>query len=293
MSILLDALKKSEAQRRLGEAPTLESPAFSPETRGLRDRSWIPVVMSLSAAAMILWFGLVQFREAGEPSGQPSHVSIAQTDDAISEIDDSRESLADAGAPTATTPLKNYRESQSRVTGENIRRSARDKAIQSGKTQDLPLKTFSRETPGSVADNKPSGVESSGKSAAATDPYAELQTQVQDARHNVPEPYSIGPLSAGTPNAGTANPASAGDELEPYMTEPISYWQLPQSVRDSLGELRVSVLVYAENPQDRFLLVNGQRLREQESLDDGLLLLEIQRDRAIFSYRDYRFQLKS
>jgi hypothetical protein len=55
----------------------------------------------------------------------------------------------------------------------------------------------------------------------------------------------------------------------------------------------VSVLVYAENPQDRFLLVNGQRLREQESLDDGLLLLEIQRDRAIFSYRDYRFQLKS
>ena len=77
------------------------------------------------------------------------------------------------------------------------------------------------------------------------------------------------------------------------MTEPISYWQLPQSVRDSLGELRVSVLVYAENPQDRFLLVNGQRLREQESLEDGLLLLEIQRDRAIFSYRDYRFQLKS
>jgi len=34
-------------------------------------------------------------------------------------------------------------------------------------------------------------------------------------------------------------------------------------------------------------------LHEKEELSDGLLLLEIQRDRAIFSYRNYRFQLKS
>jgi general secretion pathway protein B len=106
-------------------------------------------------------------------------------------------------------------------------------------------------------------------------------------------PDSVNSPVPGKVEPGAARTAGADDQLEPYLAEPISYWQIPQSVRDSMGELHVSVLVYADDPQDRFLLVNGQRLQEQEELSDGLLLLEIQRDRAIFSYRNYRFQLKS
>lgn len=293
MSILLDALKKSEAQRRLGEAPTLDTPAFSPETGGRGDRAWIPAAMSLPAAALILWFGLVQFRDTGEPSGPQSGASSVQADAGTEALGDSNGHLADAGSPVATTPLKNYRESQAPAPPENARRSKRDKANPPDKPRELPLETFAGDTPGSAADRQPPGLESEGKSPPAADAYAELQAQVQRARPATSETVSTEATAADATDSGSASSGSPRDGLEPYVAEPISYWQLPQSVRDSLGDLRVSVLVYAENPQDRFLLVNGQRLREQESLDDGLLLLEIQRDRAIFSYRDYRFQLKS
>jgi hypothetical protein len=60
-----------------------------------------------------------------------------------------------------------------------------------------------------------------------------------------------------------------------------------------MPELHITVLVYAENPQDRFLLINGERLREKEEVSEGLVLEEILRDHAIFSYRNYRFQVKS
>ena len=77
------------------------------------------------------------------------------------------------------------------------------------------------------------------------------------------------------------------------MPEAISYWQVPESKRAGLPDLRISVLVYAEQPENRFLLLNGERMREGEELENGLFLEEIQRDKAIFVYKNYRFHLKS
>jgi general secretion pathway protein B len=67
---------------------------------------------------------------------------------------------------------------------------------------------------------------------------------------------------------------------------------LPQGVRDNLPEIKITVLVYAEEPDDRFVLTNGQRLAEKDELQSGLVLDEIRRDGAIFLYRKYRFLVK-
>jgi hypothetical protein len=80
--------------------------------------------------------------------------------------------------------------------------------------------------------------------------------------------------------------------LEPHIAEPISYWELPQGVRDNLPEIKITVLVYADKPDDRFLLTNGQRMAEKDELQNGLVLDEIRRDGAIFLYRKYRFLVK-
>ena len=85
---------------------------------------------------------------------------------------------------------------------------------------------------------------------------------------------------------------SGPSKLEPHIAEPISYWELPQGVRDGLPEIKISVLVYSEKPEDRFLLTNGQRLAEKDSLESGLVLDEIRRDGAVFLYRKYRFLVK-
>ncbi|MCK5307443.1 MAG: general secretion pathway protein GspB, partial [Zetaproteobacteria bacterium] len=54
-------------------------------------------------------------------------------------------------------------------------------------------------------------------------------------------------------------------------------------------EIKFSVLVYAKNPADRFVLINGQRLVEGDSPQPGLIVKEIRRDGVIFSYRLYQF----
>jgi general secretion pathway protein B len=112
------------------------------------------------------------------------------------------------------------------------------------------------------------------------------------------EPGQLNPDAAAerleaSPGEVAKEAEKGGDRLEPYVSEPLSYWQMPQSLRDSMPPLHITVLVYAEKPSDRFLLINGERLHEKETLSDGLVLEEIQRDRAIFTYRNYRFQVKS
>ena len=63
-------------------------------------------------------------------------------------------------------------------------------------------------------------------------------------------------------------------------------------MRDDLPEMRITVLVYAERPQDRFVLVNGQRMVERDKLEGGVVLEEIRRDGAVFLFRTYRFLVK-
>ncbi len=67
MSILLEALKKSEAQRRLGETPTLQTPITAEESSPEAVRYWIPAVMLVLTAALITWMGLAQFRPVATP----------------------------------------------------------------------------------------------------------------------------------------------------------------------------------------------------------------------------------
>ena len=89
-------------------------------------------------------------------------------------------------------------------------------------------------------------------------------------------------------NRETAEPG----EQEPYQPQrpaEITYWQLPEPVRNELPEFRISVLVFSREPADRFILLNGQRLQEGDEYQPGLVTEEIRRDGVVFSYRRYRF----
>jgi len=77
--------------------------------------------------------------------------------------------------------------------------------------------------------------------------------------------------------------------FEPQEPAPISYWELPDSVRAQVPEIKFTVLVYARRPQDRFVLIEGQRLAEGDSLPSGPKIVEIRLDGVVFSYRLYRF----
>jgi general secretion pathway protein B len=62
MSILLDALKKSEEQRQLGKAPSIHSPVAEPGDGRPGAPPWIPLALMAVSAIAMAWIGWQQFR---------------------------------------------------------------------------------------------------------------------------------------------------------------------------------------------------------------------------------------
>ena len=95
-------------------------------------------------------------------------------------------------------------------------------------------------------------------------------------------------VDSGMPASNTSG-ANARKQIQNQIPEPISYWELPDAIRADVPEIKFSVLVYANKPADRFVLINGQRLGEGDSSQPGLVVMEIRREGVVFSYRLYQF----
>jgi hypothetical protein len=268
MSILLDALKKSEEQRRIGQAPDIHSAAAQPPVGGGNAPHWIPVAMVAASVIVMAGIGWLQLRAPEElPSAAEPEMAVQETGDAAdtrrAEGGKSgagpRKSMPMAAVPNHTrTPVETYSGNDKPAPGAS---QSPETAKSSARTQvNENFRTFQAES----AENATSGKKAP---AAAPEPKAPASRQV--ASETEPESQDA-----------------------PAALEPISYWQLPQSVRDDLPELRITVLVFADKPEDRFLLVNGQRLVEKDEIPGGVLLDEIRRDGAVFQYRKYRFLVK-
>lgn len=66
---------------------------------------------------------------------------------------------------------------------------------------------------------------------------------------------------------------------------------LPEAVRRQLPPLKVGGSVWSEQPASRFILVDGQLLREGEAVAPGLVLERIGPKRAQLRWREQRFEL--
>jgi general secretion pathway protein B len=112
-----------------------------------------------------------------------------------------------------------------------------------------------------------------------------IERAVADVERQAEQPASPRSDPADTEAAARNLSAAAVSGRRNY----IDFWELPDNVRSDLPEMRLSVMVYAEQPEDRFVLLNGQRLYEGDELQPGLVVSEVRRDGVIFSFRRYRF----
>ncbi|MCK4950848.1 MAG: general secretion pathway protein GspB [Gammaproteobacteria bacterium] len=68
--------------------------------------------------------------------------------------------------------------------------------------------------------------------------------------------------------------------------------QLPDSVQRNLPDLKYSGHLYSSNPSRRKLIINGRSMKEGEWVNNNLQLDEITMDGAIFSYKEYYYQVE-
>lgn len=259
MSILLEALRKSEKNQHAHETPTIHSDdQAATVSESLRTG---PLALLLIAALFLSgWF---IWRQYQPPAGsyQPPVTLEADRAQAVSQpVENERQ--ADQAAPQ--TPAVDNSAGQNRTPVESYQPPENDVTT----------------------------------TAVAQEP-AKSQAPEQAEEDLVGRPVSSqqktgSDLSASTPKTAMSDEPteSKSDRYHPGEPAPLGYWDLPDAVRAEVPVIKFSVLVYAADPADRFVLINGQRLAEGDSAKPGLVVEEIQRDGVLFSYRLYRFLVK-
>lgn len=278
MSILLDSLRKSEAQRKIKEAPSIHS-AETYGTPSRRAVQWPALALMIAAGLAISWFGWQQFADPGAGGETPQ---LASTDDAVGPDDNA--ARQQTPSPQSPRPGRQARTPVERLdsTEEGVPQTPAPDGAPSPLER---IAAFVDEEGGTDIAHDESEIDAplSEDSGHGEDDGANLEDDPGPRAGEAADDFTVlrrpGSRDSSTPDEIAAD-------------EPRSYWQLPQSWREGMPEFRITVLVYAEAAEDRFLLMNGERLHEGDEVEGGVVLEEIRRDGAVFSYRQTRFLVK-
>jgi general secretion pathway protein B len=308
MSLILEALKKSEAKRRLGEAPDLETPFAAQRRRG----SPLPfIVAAIVIAAGAGWWLL---RTPAVPAGAVSTPAPEKPLAAVAPAAPLKPAAANPptvtsapppAAPVASAksaaemaqisqwvavgpgPMQTVGANSKRAAGANAAGNAVDSLPAPAAVPKAPIVAPPAVAPNPVAVvTPPPGVKKT-EPAAEPAPVAGLKKPEPPAMAapaagvKKPEPPPEAALAAGMKKPQPAPASASGSGAPPY-------YELPFSVRKDLPALKLSMHVYAPEPAQRFIILNDSRMIEGNSQDD-LALKEIRPDGAVFEFKGQRF----
>jgi general secretion pathway protein B len=301
MSLILEALKKSEAKRRLGEAPDLETPFAAQRQR----RSPLPLIVAAIVIAGGAGWWLSRSPSpptatVSKPTSTQDKPLAASTPTApVKQQPVTNPPAATASpAPAAKTMAEMTEIAKWVPVGQGSTRSpGADRkrgdpmAAHPNPVRVLPAPAPPKPTVVVAATNAPNtaavvtpppGVKKTESAPAAESKKPELPAVVAAGLGvKKPEPAPEAVLAAGVKKPELAPVAGADSGAQPY-------YELPFSVRKDLPSLKLSMHVYAPEPSQRFIILNDSRMVEGNSQEE-LALREIRPDGAVFEFKGQRF----
>ncbi|GAA0710434.1 general secretion pathway protein GspB [Dokdonella soli] len=301
MSLILEALKKSEQQRRLGEAPTLASPVIAAR----RGRSVLPLLGALIAAALGVGWWLTRPPAPSPPGEQATHAgSVARSADAPIAKPSTPAALNPAAQPANRmasghdTPVRHAPIAARPATGTpdavvNDRSVLPVQPAPPGSDRPGAVLPLPPAPPMVAGPNTPPTTTLSAQpmpekpaSAALAQPSA--NPVVAPAVATATKPDRIAAPSAVAPTPAPAPPPAAA-QAKPQQPALPSVWELPYATRKDLPDLALTMHVYAADPHERFVVIKGNRHVEGDDLGDGVLLREIRVDGIVLDFKGQRF----
>lgn len=276
MSLILEALRKSEAERQLGRAPGLMTPMLHAPRR----RAWLwPLLLVLPilvlAGAAGWWFG-----RGGAIEPEPVHTEATVATGPVAQ-DPSAPASDPApmvAAPQPATPPPEPR-TAARSAAETVTPTAPSAADERATADPAPP---SNSSDPAVVQAVPAG-EPSPSASASTVAAPSSSAPAHAAEDAAPtEIAETRPADAATPTA-----AAAAVPAESLPTLPM----LEPALRDGLPPLRMSMHVYAAPVDQRFVLIDGRRYAEGQAIDQRLQIAEIRRDGVVLTVDGRRFLL--
>jgi general secretion pathway protein B len=290
MSLILEALKKSEAKRRLGEAPDLGTPFAAPRPR----RGLLPFIVAAIVIAGGIGWWLTRTRAPAPqaasiavpaptlnhpvPHNQPAAATAAQSRSA---------------APAATPPKPEVFWVDAQRPGSTQRAMTPHTAVrQRASVQPAPVPPTAPATKPSA----PIGSPPQPMAIAANNPLAAKPANAGDGtllKKAAKSTSTIGltptPAPAPTPTptptpaqAPATTPATASASAQ-------SYSDLPFSLRKALPEIKLSMHVYAADAAQRFVILNDSRMLEGDKTADDVILREVRPDGVVLEFQGQRF----
>jgi general secretion pathway protein B len=286
MSLILEALKKSEQQRKLGEAPTLGSPVVSTRRR----QRALPVLLALIVLGVGAGWWLS--RQPGEPPATPAPPIAAE------ETVPGKPAGAQAtkpGQPGAAAA------NQERLKAEAAKRKAeqakRIEALGNAK-QTPPLGVPGTNPATAVMGGRKPGDPLPHAMPAQKAPPSGQATLPAGTDANAPPKLNAKTLPsvakpAPEPGAATTPPpvpakapATAAVTDAPALP---TIWELPFSTRKDIPALELSMHVYSSDPKQRFVVIKGERHVEGDEIASDLTLREIRQDGLVLDYKGQKF----
>lgn len=279
MSLILDALRKSEQQRRLGETPGLvtesawaarrwQSPA-APRRRAV----WLllPLFAVAAAGGWALWKGRAP-DAASTSAGDPPTVATSVPTPAAAPASPVP-APATASAPVAQVPAAPVEPAIA--------------AAPAPAQVPLPAPAVAPPPAAPPVTTPTAAATPSSAAPAATAPATPAEpAQPTIAAEPVAEapsaPPEEGPAVEATPVPAPTPPAA--DAVTPV-------YALPLATRQSLPKLALTMHVYNADPARRFVILDDQRLAEGGATSDGASVVEIRRDGVVIDFRGSRFLL--
>ena len=301
MSLILEALKKSEQQRRLGEAPTLGSPVVSTRRR----RSLLPlfaILIVISAAA-----GWWLLRPSAPPPTAPATTTAATPTPAPVQRTARGTAATGAQEPRASTPAKpaplsadadaKRRDTRAQTppvkpappaAGASQPATRGPTVVQATTSTSIRTREAApAATPATPTKPLDAGTASTRPSQITGKPVDARATPSADKPVNAPADQAAAPATTTTTApatfpAATPRPAPAGPAL-------LSIWELPYSTRKDLPAIDLTMHVYSSNPAQRFVVIKGDRHVEGDEIGQDLVLREIRQDGLVLDYKGQQF----
>ncbi|WP_295687948.1 general secretion pathway protein GspB [uncultured Nevskia sp.] len=328
MSLILDALKRAERERKLGQAPTaLEEVAVPPPAKR-QQPGRRPIILGVVAVAIVALAVFAFLR-----SRHPAAADTAPAESAFVEVTHDPAPAAPA-APVAANPAD---ESQDARIEDSASIASLDD-LTDGDTPDAAAAPVAEEAtggmqvddgstlvtpsqprePAPVIAAKPAASSPSSTSfkldpkpsSAAPAPQPQARQLVTNANATpsnttpaagedlvipIEEYVPVTASSAATAASPTAGPAPAPAVRQaapapvPTPASAASVQRLkdmPPAYRAEFPPISIDVHVYNDNPQRRFVLINGRRYREGDALSEGPRIAQIVPEGIVFDWRN-------
>jgi len=282
MSLILDALRKSEAQRRRGEMPDLRAELPPVTHRVTPRRRWplwfagIAVAVALVALGWGIWNRTPDAPPADTAAAVPDDVPASATTEVPAAPDavSSSPSLPPPAPPVRSKPLP----------------GAEPEPVQPVEG-DVYAAASAREPPPAATPPAPTQPASPDADASAPNP---ADPRFEEAIANAKPPTATAPTVTAAPpvRSPAAAPAPVAPlPLPPPATgAPVRLSDLSPGEREQLPALKISMHMFGPTPDQRFAIIDGARVGQGDRVGDAVVE-QIAADGVVLNWHGRRVAL--